>query len=42
MLHGRMPSELKKKVMDDFVAGRTEVLVATQVIEVGIDVPTPP
>jgi len=38
MLHGRMPSELKKKVMEDFAAGRTDVLVATQVIEVGIDV----
>ena len=39
MLHGRLPSELKKKVMDDFVSGKTDVLVATQVIEVGIDVP---
>jgi ATP-dependent DNA helicase RecG len=38
MLHGRLPSELKKKVMDDFVSGKSEVLVATQVIEVGIDV----
>ncbi|OGR39421.1 MAG: ATP-dependent DNA helicase RecG [Elusimicrobia bacterium GWA2_64_40] len=39
MLHGRMPGELKKRVMDDFAAGRTDILVATQVIEVGIDVP---
>ncbi len=39
MLHGRMPSELKKRVMEDFAAGRTDILVATQVIEVGIDVP---
>lgn len=39
MLHGRMPGELKKQVMEDFAAGRTDVLVATQVIEVGIDVP---
>ncbi|MDP2865304.1 MAG: ATP-dependent DNA helicase RecG [Elusimicrobiota bacterium] len=38
MLHGRMPGELKKRVMEDFSAGRTDVLVATQVIEVGIDV----
>ncbi len=38
MMHGRMPSELKKQVMEDFAAGRTDVLVATQVIEVGIDV----
>lgn len=39
MLHGRLPGELKKRVMDDFAAGRTDILVATQVIEVGIDVP---
>lgn len=39
MMHGRMPGELKKQVMEDFSAGRTDVLVATQVIEVGIDVP---
>jgi len=39
MLHGRLPGELKKQVMEDFAAGRTDVLVATQVIEVGIDVP---
>ncbi|OGR59651.1 MAG: hypothetical protein A2X34_02205, partial [Elusimicrobia bacterium GWC2_51_8] len=39
MLHGRLPSELKKKIMDDFVSGKSGVLVATQVIEVGIDVP---
>jgi len=39
MLHGRMPGELKKRVMEDFAAGRTDILVATQVIEVGIDVP---
>ncbi|MBI5742955.1 MAG: ATP-dependent DNA helicase RecG [Elusimicrobia bacterium] len=39
MLHGRMPGELKKQVMEDFAAGRTDILVATQVIEVGIDVP---
>ncbi|OGR45403.1 MAG: ATP-dependent DNA helicase RecG [Elusimicrobia bacterium GWA2_61_42] len=38
MLHGRLPGELKKQVMQDFAAGRTDVLVATQVIEVGIDV----
>ncbi|HAT72556.1 MAG TPA: ATP-dependent DNA helicase RecG [Elusimicrobia bacterium] len=38
MLHGRMPGEEKKLVMEDFAAGRVDVLVATQVIEVGIDV----
>jgi len=39
MLHGRMPSELKKQVMTQFAAGGIDILVATQVIEVGIDVP---
>ncbi|OGS10379.1 MAG: ATP-dependent DNA helicase RecG [Elusimicrobia bacterium RIFOXYA2_FULL_58_8] len=39
MLHGRMPGTLKKRVMEDFAAGRIDILVATQVIEVGIDVP---
>ena len=38
MLHGRMTSEDKKRVMENFASGRTDVLVATQVIEVGIDV----
>lgn len=38
MLHGRMTSEEKKRVMEGFAAGRIDVLVATQVIEVGIDV----
>ncbi len=39
LLHGRMPAAEKQKVMDAFVAGRTKVLVATTVVEVGIDVP---
>ncbi|MCX5792273.1 MAG: ATP-dependent DNA helicase RecG [Elusimicrobia bacterium] len=39
MLHGRMPGALKKSAMENFAAGRTDILVATQVIEVGIDVP---
>ncbi len=39
VLHGRLPGEQKKKVMEDFAAGRIRILVATQVIEVGIDVP---
>jgi ATP-dependent DNA helicase RecG len=34
-----MPSREKAAVMEAFVAGRTDVLVATTVIEVGIDVP---
>jgi ATP-dependent DNA helicase RecG len=39
LLHGRMKPEERDTVMADFVAGRTSVLVATTVVEVGIDVP---
>ena len=38
-LHGRMTPEEKAAAMADFVSGRTSVLVATTVIEVGVDVP---
>lgn len=38
-VHGRMPSDEKDSVMREFAAGRVDVLVATTVIEVGIDVP---
>ena len=39
MLHGQLPAEEKDAVMARFVAGETDVLVATTVIEVGVDVP---
>jgi ATP-dependent DNA helicase RecG len=39
MLHGRLPPEEKDAVMRRFAAGETDVLVATTVIEVGVDVP---
>ena len=39
LLHGRMKPDEKAAVMSEFVAGRTHVLVATTVIEVGVDVP---
>jgi ATP-dependent DNA helicase RecG len=39
LLHGQMPSREKAAVMQSFVDGTTDVLVATTVIEVGIDVP---
>ena len=39
LLHGRMPSAEKEAVMDAFRRGALDVLVATTVIEVGVDVP---
>ena len=39
MLHGQLPAEEKESVMGRFVAGEIDVLVATTVIEVGVDVP---
>jgi ATP-dependent DNA helicase RecG len=39
LLHGRMPGEEKDAVMRAFRDGALDVLVATTVIEVGIDVP---
>ncbi|WP_165067155.1 ATP-dependent DNA helicase RecG [Marisediminicola senii] len=38
-LHGRMPGDRKDAVMQTFAAGEIDVLVATTVIEVGVDVP---
>jgi ATP-dependent DNA helicase RecG len=38
-LHGQMSTEEKEAAMGDFREGRIDVLVATTVIEVGIDVP---
>jgi ATP-dependent DNA helicase RecG len=38
LLHGQMPSAAKESVMADFRAGKLDVLVATTVIEVGVDV----
>ncbi len=39
MLHGRLPPDDKDAVMRRFAQGETDVVVATTVIEVGIDVP---
>jgi ATP-dependent DNA helicase RecG len=38
-LHGRMAADAKDDVMRRFASGRVDVLVATTVIEVGVDVP---
>jgi ATP-dependent DNA helicase RecG len=39
LLHGRLPSKRKDEVMQRFLAGEVQLLVATTVIEVGVDVP---
>ena len=39
VLHGRLPSDVKDDVMRRFAAGQVDVLVATTVVEVGVDVP---
>lgn len=39
LIHGRMSSTEKERVMKAFVAGELQLLVATTVIEVGVDVP---
>jgi ATP-dependent DNA helicase RecG len=40
LVHGQMRPSEKDQAMEDFIAGRTKVLVATTVIEVGVDVPS--
>lgn len=39
MLHGRMPTDDKDEIMNDFRAHKYDILVSTTVIEVGVDVP---
>ncbi len=39
LVHGQMPAAQRDAVMEDFRAGRLGVLVATVVVEVGVDVP---
>lgn len=39
VLHGKMPTDEKDQVMNDFAAGKIEILVSTTVVEVGVNVP---
>ncbi|HSL21682.1 MAG TPA: ATP-dependent DNA helicase RecG [Vicinamibacterales bacterium] len=39
LLHGRMKQDVKDRVMNGFARGEYDILVATTVVEVGVDVP---
>jgi ATP-dependent DNA helicase RecG len=39
IVHGRMKSEEKEIAMNYFISGQTHIMVATTVIEVGVDIP---
>lgn len=39
LLHGRLKPEIKERVIGDFAARKIDMLVATSVVEVGVDIP---
>lgn len=39
LLHGRLNSKEKESVMNEFAVGKSDVLVSTPVVEVGVDIP---
>jgi ATP-dependent DNA helicase RecG len=39
LLHGRMDAQEQQAALEDFARGRSRILVATTVVEVGVDVP---
>ncbi len=39
LLHSRLKEDEKRRVMDSFVSGKLQILVATSLVEVGVDVP---
>lgn len=39
LLHGRLKPQEREAVMKDFVSGATQLLIATSVIEIGVDIP---